>query len=612
MAFIPGTAFLDAVADGLIAIDGKGIVLWLNAAAASLFGYTAAVEVIGNDIGMLIPEHYRAAGVECLAGAVWRVEGRRRDGVGFPLEIALSELWDEDRMTYVGAVRDITDRKVVEDSLVESEQRFRDLAESASDWFWETDHTLHFIYVSARIRAVLGLGPEAFLGRAFEDLRPSMRDSGSWNDQRRLMEAHEPFRGFVFIQRSGDGEHKYIEMTGRPVVDGAGSFKGYRGTASDITAQVRQEEGMVAQSSLRQAIIDNMGQGVVVFDARGKLLALNLAARHFLDLPEGTLEPGSASFESFLLCLALQGGSAVGGAAPMVDWADAPAIGAFEHVRPGGSVLEVRATSLPGGGLILTLTDITERKQTEVTLREAKEEAERGHRAKASFLANISHELRTPLNAIVGFSEIMREEMIGPIQPPIYRSYVEDINDAGLHLLDLINDILDMSKAEAGMTDLSCTVVDVAAVLAAAMRMMAHRAELGFVRIVDDIPPGLPRLHADERRLRQIALNILSNAVKFTEEGGMVSVSVRVDEAGFAIVVADTGIGMSDDDLVLVAEPFAQADSRLSRRHDGTGLGLPLTKALVEAHDGRMEIESRPGVGTTVVIMFPPDRVVWT
>ena len=509
---------------------------------------------------------------------------------------------------------DITDRKRVEAALQESEQRFRDLAESASDWFWEVDGDLRFTYVSDRVAEVLGVGPAFFLGRSFEDLGLSCEDEAAWHRQRRLMAGWQPFRGFVFVQRLPSGEAKYVEMAGRAIIDAGGHPRGYRGTASDITALKQQERELAEQSSLRQAIIDHMGQGVVVFDGREQLVAINGNARRLLDLPGGLMVPGESTLEGFFTHLAQQGELGDGDPAQLVArrlararWHPAEV---FEHARPSGLVLEARSSAMPGGGLIFTFTDITEHKRIEDTLRDARDAAERGSRAKASFLANISHELRTPLNAIIGFSELMKHSIFGPIEPEPYRVYVDDISESGMHLLALINDILDMSKAEAGMSQLVETEVDIAETVRSALRMMGQRAELNTVSVVESLAGDLPRVRGDERRLRQIVLNLASNAVKFSDGRGEVTVAVSADQRGLVLVVRDQGIGMTGDELRQVMEPFVQADSRLSRKYEGTGLGLPLTKALVEAHGGSLRLESILGIGTTATVILPPSRLV--
>ena len=613
---------MDTVVDGIITIDDTGTVLSYNPSAERIFGYEAN-EVVGRNINMLMPEPHRSAhdsylrryaetGEARIVGIGRQVRGRRKNGEEFPLDLAVTEMRQGDMITFIGVVRDITDRKRVEDALVESEQRFRDLAESASDWFWEMDSEFQFTFVSGRVRQVLGVGPSFFIGRPFMDLAQADDAKDDWEQQMEVMRAHRPFRGFVFSHHSPSGAVRFVEMAGRPAFDADGLFCGYRGTAADITPLKRHEQELAAQSAQRQAIIDNMGQGVVVFDGAERLLAVNQQARILVDLPDTST--GLGTLEALLLHLALHGefgqGDAMVKVTRRLTRLRRIPNQVFEHQRPNGMVLEVRSTVMPGGGLILTFADITDRKKVEDTLREAKEAAERGNRAKATFLANISHELRTPLNAIIGFSELMKHEIFGPLEPASYRSYVDDIHESGMHLLELINDILDMSKAEAGMTDLVDSEVDMAAVIRSSMRMMARRAGANGVELVEHVPEALPHLYADERRLRQIVLNLVSNAVKFTEEGGAVTVTASHDADGLHLTVTDTGIGMDADELERVMLPFVQADTRLSRKYEGTGLGLPLTKALVVAHGGTIALRSAPNEGTTVEVVFPPFRII--
>lgn len=235
--------------------------------------------------------------------------------------------------------------------------------------------------------------------------------------------------------------------------------------------------------------------------------------------------------------------------------------------------------------------------------------AESASRAKSEFLANMSHELRTPLNAIIGFSEIIKDQAFGPIGQQRYSEYAKDIYDSGGSLLQLINDILDLTKIEAGKMELQKSFVDVADVLRRCMRMIKDRASKSNLRLKTSFDPNLPRLFADEGRLRQIGVNLLSNAVKFTPAGGQVVLSASVDPDGAVMIgVADSGIGMSPGEIKVALERFGQTPSSLSRPNEGTGLGLPLTKTLVELHGGRLAIASAPGKGTTVTVRFPPQE----
>jgi len=238
----------------------------------------------------------------------------------------------------------------------------------------------------------------------------------------------------------------------------------------------------------------------------------------------------------------------------------------------------------------------------------ARAEAEAAGRAKSEFLANMSHELRTPLNAIIGFAEVIERETFGPAAPR-YREYASDINGSGRHLLQVINDILDLAKVEAGQMLLHEARLDPALVMQGCVRLIMPRAAKSNVRIYTAFDPHLPVLLADEARLRQIALNLLSNAVKFTKAGGRVTISTGVDrEGGITIAVTDTGIGMTGAEIAIALEPFQQVTSSLSRTNEGTGLGLPLTKTLVELHGGQLDIASAPGRGTTVSVTFPASR----
>jgi signal transduction histidine kinase len=242
-------------------------------------------------------------------------------------------------------------------------------------------------------------------------------------------------------------------------------------------------------------------------------------------------------------------------------------------------------------------------------LRHANEAVEEANHAKLEFLAKVSHELRTPLNAIIGFSELIIRDVLGPLGNEKYRSYIEDIHMSGRHLLDVINDILDFAKAEAGKLLLQESEVDVSEVVASLKRLIGPRARDAGIELSDRVPADLPRLWCDERKLKQMLLNLLANAVKFTRPGGRTEISASEGPEGFTCTVSDTGIGIADADLDRVLEPFVQADTTLGRRQEGTGLGLPLVKAMIEIHGGRIVLESELNKGTTVRLIFPPERI---
>jgi len=247
---------------------------------------------------------------------------------------------------------------------------------------------------------------------------------------------------------------------------------------------------------------------------------------------------------------------------------------------------------------------------TAENLTRALDAAAAASQAKSQFLATMSHELRTPLNAIIGFSELLKSEMFGPLGDARYKGYVNDVHRSGKHLLALVNDVLDFSKIDAGHLELQEDQIDIGETLTTSLRMIEGQAANTGVILEQEIAHDLPILRADERRVRQILLNLLSNAVKFTQRGGRVRLIAFTDDNEFIVQVSDTGIGMAPEDIPRALERFGQLDGDLNRNYEGTGLGLPLTKRLAELHGGRLEIESELCVGTKVTVAFPADRLI--
>jgi signal transduction histidine kinase len=258
------------------------------------------------------------------------------------------------------------------------------------------------------------------------------------------------------------------------------------------------------------------------------------------------------------------------------------------------------------------LAALTQSQNRELTT--AKSNAEEANRAKSTFLANMSHELRTPLNAIIGFSDLIGAELHGPIGGDgRYRDYARDISESGKHLLDIVDDLLDMAKIEAGKMLLKRAPTELAPVVESCVRLVKAQASEGGVELATDLAGDLPLLYADSRSLQQILVNLMSNAVKFTMPGGRVSVTAAHEGAGFAtIAVADTGIGIAEQDITEITKPFSQADNSMAKKYQGTGLGLPIARALAEMNGGALEIASTPGVGTTVTLRMPLAAAVET
>ena len=263
----------------------------------------------------------------------------------------------------------------------------------------------------------------------------------------------------------------------------------------------------------------------------------------------------------------------------------------------------------------LRLTAARKKLQREVDANQAVKEAlgaaEMASRTKSQFLANMSHELRTPLNAVIGFSEIMEAQMFGPLGSPQYKEYATDIKTSGKHLLGIVNDVLDLSKVEAGRIELKETVIEIPELLASCERLVKESARAGELELAFKIFPDLPYLMADQRLVKQVLVNLLSNAVKFTHQGGEILVTATT-APGVAcrIEVRDNGIGMLPAHIDKALQPFAQIENAAQSNHKGTGLGLPLSKSLVELHGGTFEIESQLGAGTKIIVTFPAERAV--
>jgi PAS domain S-box-containing protein len=366
-------------------------------------------------------------------------------------------------------------------------------------------------------------------------------------------------------------------------------------------------------SELR-SILDTATDGVVVIERDGRIVSLNRSAealfgyesRELIDEPFGEL----FAPESRRAALDYLDGLSLNGVASVLN--DGREV--IGRVREGGLIPLFMTMGRIAEGtdkFCAVLRDITQWKRAEEDLLNAKREAERASSAKSDFLAKISHEIRTPLNAIIGFSEVMMDERFGPVGNERYRQYLKDIHASGGHLVSLLNDLLDLSKIEAGKLDLSFTSVDLTALLQQCVAIMQPQANRERIIIRTSLLPTLPAVVVDERSIRQIVLNLLSNSIKFTGAGGQVIVSTALTERGEALLrVRDTGVGMSEKEIETALEPFRQLATSTRWGSGGTGLGLPLTKALVEANRASFTIKSAVNAGTLVEITFPPTRVL--
>jgi PAS domain S-box-containing protein len=377
--------------------------------------------------------------------------------------------------------------------------------------------------------------------------------------------------------------------------------------ARQLIGREAGESAAQASQARYRAIFDTAQDGIVSIDECGRIEAFNPGAERIFGFaaPEVLGRP---------IALLIPGNQGIG--APQPDGRPAAARRTQVQARrkDGGTV----ALELTIGGWVGAdgrqrftgiLRDIDERLSNERKLCQAMEQATTANRTKSAFLANMSHELRTPLNAIIGFAEALDTRYFGPLTDK-QQDYVRDIQTSGRHLLALIGDILDISRIETGRIDLSDEWIDLDRLVDACLQLAAPRAQTGGVGLSRRMGSPLPLLRADPVRLKQIVVNLLVNAVKFTPPGGRVTISVaKGADGGLVITIADTGIGMSPEELQVALQPFHQIDSPLSKRFEGSGLGLPLARSLAELHGGRLVLDSRKGLGTVATILLPAERL---
>ncbi len=401
------------------------------------------------------------------------------------------------------------------------------------------------------------------------------------------------------------------------------------GIAVDVTEQKGLVERSVAADLRLRDAIETIPEAFVLWDANNRLVLCNSNFQVLHDLPDEAIAAG-ASYEDVIAA----GRKQLVRSKITSDEAAAAGARTFEAQLDDGHWLHISERRTKDGGYVSIGTDITTLKLHEKKLinsekrliatiedlrqsqqqltelaekySEEKNRAEEANQTKSKFLANMSHELRTPLNAIIGFSEIMESGMFGALGADKYHEYCRDIHQSGQYLLDVINDVLDMSKIEAGRLKLTPEDVDLDRILADAMRVVSVRGQEKQITLSSRIAPGI-KFKADRRALKQIALNLLSNAVKFTPVNGRITVRGRRSKTCVTIAISDTGIGIPKDALKKLGRPFEQVESQLTKTHHGSGLGLAIAKSLAELHGGTMQIRSRVGKGTLVVVRLPAD-----
>ena len=405
------------------------------------------------------------------------------------------------------------------------------------------------------------------------------------------------------------GVRRTLDLSVKPVAGKDGTVVRLVAEARDITQRKEIEDGLRRSEARLRSYLDAALEGILVADGDGGFVDVNPAASQVLGFSREVL------LRMTLYALVPEGhGKAEATRCAMAVMLEAEGWRgelALRHQDGRVMMCDASGVRLDDGRCLIVVRDITERLLAAERLARAKEMAESASRTKSAFLATMSHELRTPLNAIIGFSELMLHQVFGPMGNTRYVEYARHIQNSGTHLLELINDVLDMSKLEAGRYMLDERPIHVADLLDGCLTVASVAADQGRVTLDRVIPPALPFLCGDERAVRQVVLNLLSNAVKFTPEEGRVTLSAGLTADGdLTIVVQDTGIGIEDEALARITEPFQQADTSIARRFGGTGLGLAISRSLMELHGGTLVFASTVGQGTTVTMRFPGVRVM--
>lgn len=498
--------------------------------------------------------------------------------------------------------------------LRDTESRFRTVVNRAPAKIYIKDRDGRYLLLNSLAEKLFGVTDEDAKGRTTHELLP--------NEQADAVRAHD--LEVLETGRTIEQEEEWVlegrvhtfMMTKFPIQDAEGRIAAIGAIGADITERKLAEDALRASEARLAGIVDIAPEAIVSVGGDQRVRLFNQGAEAIfaytasevigqpLDvlLPAGARKTHQDHFENFARSptfqLAFDQRLEISGRRK--DGSEFPAEASISKLVLDGDMV-----------FTVMLHDISERKRTEEALLMAKQQAELANRTKTEFLANMSHELRTPLNAIIGFAEIIQSAAFGPLGNSRYHEYASDIVESGQHLLCIINDILDMSKIESGTTDLDEKEVDIIGAIGFCLTLVKERARGAGIVLESEIADDLPPLRVDERKFKQVLLHLLSNAIKFTTIGGSITVRAwcRFDD-GFVIRISDTGIGIASADIPKVLRAFGQADSTLARRFDGTGLGLPLSKYYVEMHGGSFDLQSTVGVGTTVTVRFPAERIV--
>lgn len=507
-----------------------------------------------------------------------------------------------------------SERERISNMLRASENEHKAIINAISDIIFETDTDGNICFISTAWEKVTGFNADNVLQKDLFDFLHSDDAPVQRENFKALIKGQkEPYRETARL-RCQDGTFRSVELAFSMMRQNDKKNMRVVGTFTDIEEHRRAERALQETEKKYRTIVEHSAIGIYQMTPEGMYLSANPAMAKMLgfEKPETMLREIRNANDSVYV-------NKTERMRFVHQLLQERAIQNHEVQmrRQDGSVIwvneNVRCVSDDAGNILYhegSIEDITQRKSTEKEIVDAKIQSDMANRAKTEFLANMSHELRTPLNSIIGFSEMIKDEVLGKIEPNDYWEYAKDIHESGKGLLNIINEILDISRIEARERELNDTLVNVDKIVSSCLDLIGSRFEAKKIKVQKELD-GMPRLVAEERALKQIFMNLLSNAMKYTPENGRVNISYQVDQKGqLRISITDTGIGLTEQEIEKALSPFGQIDNELSRSGSGTGLGLTLVDSLVKLHAGKLEMISQKGVGTSVTIVMPVERVM--
>ena len=558
---------------------------------------------------------FELLGSRCLDGQVPVEATIEVPGADGPRIWRVSLLPDPEQpgMRALGSASDATECRREEDRLRESEIFLQAIVQDQAILLCRFLPDTTLLFVNDAFAATYGTTPEALTGRRF---LPLIAEDGRERFMERLADItlDNPVDRHEVHVFTPAGEERWRLWTARGIFDADGKLACYQAVGTEVTAIKKMQAELQESRDLFRMALDATRDGVIDWNLTDDLVWYSPRWKALLGYADDELPNDTGTWTRVLLPEDQ----------PLADRfvrehragnRDFESMLRFRHKDGSVRCFQVKATAVPDVGgkpvrMIGACSDITSIMQAQQALLEAKDEAERANRAKSVFLALVSHELRTPLNVIIGFSELIAQESYGPIGDRQYLDYAQDIHDGGRRLLEVINDILDIARLEAGNMEFDLRPVGIDSLLNSEYAAHAAEARAAGVDLSFEAERGLRPVLADRPRLCRAIGNLISNAIKFTPHGGRVRLHARhTDEGGVVFAVSDTGIGMSPEQVPHALEPFSQIDNLLARRRDGMGLGLPATRHIVALHGAALAIETRPDEGTTVSIRFPPERM---